>query len=120
MNRHTKTITVAGQDYTLTAKRDLVIKLGEICPELLTINKNNGNVDDIFQVETGLNLMMKMNTLFYDMIKESHPQLTIEDSDKIYEQFCNEYNDVEINLVKFIKSVFTGGIPREKKKNLDW
>lgn len=122
MNRHTKTITVAGQDYTLTAKRDLVVKLGEICPEVLSIaeNKNSNELSNIFRVGAGIKLIVNMNTLFYDMIKVAHPQLTIEESDDIYEQFCKEYNNVEINLIRFIKSVFTDGIPREKKKNLDW
>ena len=43
-----------------------------------------------------------------------------EKSDKIYNAFCDEYNDVDENLIKFISSSFTGGIPREQKKNLNW
>jgi hypothetical protein len=122
MNRHTRTITVGGKTYTLTAKRALIIQLGEICPELLKLDPNTNveTLDEAFEIEAGLKIATNMDAIFYDMIKIAHPQITREKSDEIYEAFCSEYNDVEMNLIKFMKSVFSDGIPRENKKNLNW
>ena len=122
MNRHTRTIEVGGKTYTLTAKRSLLIKLGEICPEMLKLDPKN-KVEDLgtdFEIEAGIKIATNMDAIFYDMIKIAHPEIARDKSDEIYEAFCEEYNDVEVALINFIKSVFTGGIPKEQKKNLNW
>lgn len=134
MLNNTKQIEVNGKKYTLTVRRSILFKIAEICPELLRIVKksNSGEVDlkekdnvlDILDDTSALDMTAKiydnMPTLFYELIKVAHKDITREKSDEIYWDFTNEYNDVDENLSKFIQSVFLGGVPREKKKNLNW
>lgn len=134
MLNNTKQIEVNGKKYTLTVRRSILFKIAEICPELLRIVKksNSGevnlkekeNVLDILDDTSALDMTAKiydnMPTLFYELIKVAHKDITREKSDEIYWDFTNEYNDVDENLSKFIQSVFLGGVPREKKKNLNW
>jgi len=116
MNK-TKQIEIGGKIYTLTSKRSIIVNMGKYAPELLNINKNN---DENARYELGAILYDNMNNLFYEMIKVEHPNLSKEESDNIYEDFCNEYNDVEEHLLEFIDSTFTEGIPRENKKTIIW
>jgi hypothetical protein len=118
----TKQIEVAGKNYTLTVKRNIIVKLNEICPELLRIdNKSNAkDLEEDLEIDVAIRLSANMDAIFYDMIKIAHPEIKKEKSDEIYEMFLEEYSDVEISLIKFIKEVFTGGIPNENKKKLNW
>lgn len=117
----TKVIEVAGEKYTLTAKRNIIIKFNEICPEALMLETGKKkSLTDEEEVNASIRLSVNMDILFYDMIKIAHPELSKEESDEIYEKLLEEYGDVEESLIKFIKSVFTGGIPKENKKKLNW
>ena len=117
----TKVIEVAGEKYTLTAKRNIVVKLNEICPEALLIK--SGKIKELTaeqEIDASIRLSANLDILFYDMIKIAHPELSKDESDEIFENLLEEYGDVEESLIKFIKSVFTGGIPKENKKKLNW
>lgn len=118
----TKQIEVAGKKYTLTVKRNIVIKLNEICPEILRMNNNNNEQDlprDL-EIDVAIRLSANMDVIFYDMIKIAHPEISRDKSDEIFENFLEEYEDVEVSLVNFIKEVFTGGIPKGSRKKLNW
>jgi hypothetical protein len=118
----TKQIEVAGKNYTLTVKRNILIKLNEICPEILRMNSkdNEKELTEDLEIDAAIRLSANMDVLFYDMIRIAHPEISRDTSDNIYEKFTDEYGDVEISLVNFIKEVFTGGIPAENKKKLNW
>ena len=129
LKNNTKQIEVGGKTYTLTARRSIIFRIAEICPELLKIKnaKNKNEMTDEEQeklVEIELNasdkLYENMPKLFYELINYVHKDITREKSDEIYLEFNQEYNDVDEHLLNFIYSVFTDGIPREQKKNLDW
>jgi hypothetical protein len=118
----TRQIKVAGKNYTLTVKRRIIQKLNEVCPELLRLDHKD-NVTDFDrdrEIDAGIKLSANMDAIFYDMINIAHPEITKEKSDEIYESLLDEYADVEISLINFIKEVFTGGIPSENKKTLNW
>ena len=117
----TKVIEVGGEKYTLTVRRNLIAKLNEICPEVLRLEKEDlKNLSRDDEVDVSIKITANMDILFYDMIKIAHPELSKDESDDIYDKFLDEYSDVEKSLMKFIKSVFTGGIPKENKKTLNW
>lgn len=117
----TKVIEVGGEKYTLTAKRSIIIKFNEICPEALKLETGQiSSLSEEDEINASIRLSVNMDILFYDMIKIAHPDLSKDESDDIYEKFLEEYSDVVESLVKFIKSVFTGGIPKENKKKLNW
>ena len=118
----TRQIEVAGKTYTLTVKRNIIIKLNEICPEILRMNSkaNEKELSEDLEIDAAIRLSANMDVLFYDMIRIAHPEISRETSDKIYDNLVDEYGDAEISLVNFIKEVFTGGIPAENKKKLNW
>lgn len=117
----TRLIEVGGKKYTLTVKRSIIVKLHEICPELLRMGNNDAeDSSKSLEIDLSIRLSANMDVLFYDMIKIAHPELSREKSDEIYEKLVDEYEDVEISLINFIKEVFTGGIPKENKKKLNW
>lgn len=127
LRNNTRQIEVNGKSYTLTAKRSIIRTIGEICPKMLKIAKNANSRSELseeelkeIQIEASDSLYDNMPTLFYELIRTCHKDLTREKSDEIYYDFYNEYNDVDNKLIEFIFSVFTDGIPSEKKKNLDW
>jgi len=116
----TRQIEVAGKTYTLTVKRRIIQSLNEVCPELLRLDQQD-NAEDLakdLEIDAGIKLSANMDAIFYDMIKIAHPEITRTKSDEIYEALLDEYNDVEVSLISFIKEVFTGGIPKENKKKL--
>lgn len=116
----TRQIEVAGKKYTLTVKRRIIQSLNDVCPELLRIDSENnaGELDKDFEINAGIKLSANMDAIFYDMIKIAHPEITREKSDEIYENLLDEYEDVEMSLINFIKEVFTEGTPKENKKKL--
>jgi hypothetical protein len=117
----TKVVEIAGEKYTLTAKRSIIAKLNEVCPEVLVLKKEDlKNISRKEEVDISIRLSANMDILFYDLIRTAHPNLSKEESDEIYDKFLDEYVDAENSLMKFIKSVFTGGIPKENKKQLNW
>lgn len=134
MLNNTKQIEVNGKKYTLTARRSIIFKIAQICPELVRLAKSSksetqGDLTDEQVLkkleESGTldavdKLYDNMPTLFYELIKVAHDSITREKSDEIYWDFYDEYNDVDDYLYEFIQSVFTRGIPRKNKKNLDW
>lgn len=134
MLNNTKQIEVKGKKYTLTVKRSILFKIAQICPEAIKIakvakNKNGGQLTDEdienclgndCAMEAVSKLYDNMPILFYELIKVAHKDISMETSDKIYWDFYDEYNDVDEHLYDFIQSVFMNGIPKEKKKNLDW
>ena len=134
MLNNTKQIEVNGKKYTLTARRSILFKIAQICPELVKIAKSSKSEtqDDLTEKEV-LNKLKESDTLdavdrlydnmpaiFYELIKFAHKDITPEKSDEIYWAFYDEYNDVDDHLYAFIQTVFTRGIPRTNKKNLDW
>lgn len=129
MYNNTKQIEVKGKKYTLTAKRSIIFRLNAISPELIKIFKFNQegsnkkiSEEELLDLEAtaGGKLYDNINVLFYEMIKTAHPDITEQKSNEIYWDFQSEYNDVDEKLISFLYSAFTDGIPREKKKNLDW
>ena len=121
MFNNKKTIEVDGKQYTLTVKRSMFVELQRIVPELIKFGQNNGkDITSEMEFEAGIKIYDNMDKIFYAMIKFEHPELTKEESDEIYENFYNEYNDVDEKLIEFMQSSFTDGIPRDKKKNLNW
>lgn len=132
MQNNKREVEINGKFYTLSVKRSILFRIASIAPELLKINQNskkgNNSVgEDVSQAEKevlSINAMEKlydnMNIIFYEMLRERHPEITLEKSNEIYYNFCNEYNDVDDKLFSLIETVFTQGIPRENKKNLNW
>ena len=123
--KKTKEIEVSGEKYILTAKRSLLLRLKELVPEALKINddenvNNEESNKENQDINLGIILYDNMDIVFYELLKTEHPNLTKDESDLIYVAFSNEYNDVDENLLKFVYSVFTQGIPRKNKKNLNW
>lgn len=117
----TQQIEVGGGKYVLTSNRSLLLKIGRLVPDIMKINQDISQEDkDNLEFDVGASIYDHMDVLFYEMIKVAHPNIDKEKSDKIYNAFCDEYNDVDENLIKFITASFRGGIPREKKKNLNW
>lgn len=117
----TQQIEVGGKTYVLTSNRSLLMKIGRLVPDIMKINQNISEEEqEDIQFNVGASIYDHMDVLFYEMIKVAHPNIDKEKSDKIYNAFCDEYNDVDENLIKFITASFTGGIPRENKKNLNW
>ncbi len=134
MQNNEREIEVNGKIYTLTVRRSIVYKIATIVPEVLKIYKKSKqegkevvNGDEISQdalVEllnesTIDKLYDNMNVIFYELIKVKH-NISFEKSNEIYANFNKEYNDVDDKLMSLIEKVFTQGIPREKKKNLNW
>lgn len=118
----TKQIEIAGKKYTLTVKRNIIPKLYEICPEALKLigSEKSEELDIETEIMLSVKLIANMDVLFYDMIKIAHPEISKDKSDEIYENFVDEYEDSTQALLNFIKSVFTGGIPKGNKKKLNW
>ena len=119
----TKVIEVAGYGrYTLTANRHIINTLYSIAPEMLKISqsKNDSEIEESAEIETGLKILANLDVLFYDMIKIAHENISKERSDEILEAFESEYEDVQNNLIKFAMSVFTEGDTMKTKKKLDW
>lgn len=132
MQNNKREVEINGKFYTLTIKRSVLFRIAFVAPELLKIYKsslkgNDSQGDDVSRIEIeslSVDAMNKlydnMNIIFYEMLRERHPEITLEKSNEIYYNFCNEYNDVDDKLFSLIETVFTQGIPREDKKNLDW
>lgn len=119
----TKVIEVAGcGTYTLTANRHIINTLYDIAPEMLKLSqaKNDSEIDENAEIETGLKILANLDILFYDMIKVAHPNISKERSDEILDAFEEEWEDVQNNLIKFAMSVFTEGNPTKTKKKLGW
>lgn len=134
MLNNQKEIEVNGKKYVLTVQRSLLFKIATIVPEILNFSKESNSGDEnkdeqglsqermieLFSNSTIDKLYDNMNVIFYEMLKQQHKGISFEKSNKIYYDFCNEYNDVEDHLMSLIEKVFTQGIPREQKKNLNW
>ena len=135
MQNNRKEIEVNGKHYTLTVRRSILFRIANIAPELLKIYDNSKKKDGLgdeansasqedemmsLEATAGEKLYDNMNLIFYEMLKENHSDISLEKSNEIYYNFCNEYNDVDEHLFKLIETVFTQGIPRDKKKNLNW
>lgn len=132
MLNNKKEIEINGKFYILTVNRSLLYKIAVIVPEVIKINQKSNEQND---VETELSdeeklerfdstvidkLYDKMNIIFYEMLKVQHKNITLEKSDEIYVKFHQEYNDVDEKLMSLIEKVFTQGVPREQKKNINW
>lgn len=134
MFNNTKQIEVGGKKYTLTVRRSILFKIAEICPELVRLAKTTKSEteDDLTEdevlkkleesgtIDSVDKLYDNMPTIFYELIRVAHSDISREKSDEIYWNFYDEYNDVDDYLYKFIQTVFTRGIPRKNKKNLNW
>lgn len=124
VNTKTKEVEIGGKTYILTGSRDILRKILNVSPDLFKIAKdvhNNGNVENLdLEFEAGMSLYDHIDVIFYAMIKPEHKEITKEQSDELYKKFSDEYNDVDEHLLNFLYESFTGGIPREKKKNLNW
>jgi len=118
MFNNKKKIEVNGKEYTLTVKRSIFIELQKFVPDLFKLGGKDATKE--MEFEASIQIYDNMDKIFYSMIKVEHPEITKEESDDIYETFYNEYNDVDEKLIEFMQSSFTDGIPKEKKKNLNW
>lgn len=113
-----KIIEVGGKKYTLTANRKIIKTINEIAPKLLQISESqiaDKSVDTSFFVD----LIANLDVLFHSLINVKHPEITLEDADKILKQFEDEYEGVQSALIEFATSAFGQG-DQTKKKKLDW
>lgn len=119
-----KRIEVNGKTYTLTARRSIIFSMAKLSPKVLQIMSKDKQASKDEESELNLSvseiLYDNMNVVFYEMIRIAHPDISLNKSNEIYYDFCREYNDVDEKLLNLITSVFSDGIPREQKKNLDW
>ena len=130
-----KEIEVNGKKYVLTVQRSLLFRIATIVPEILNFAKESKSQEgelekeqimsqermvELFNNSTIDKLYDNMNVIFYEMLKHQHKDISFEKSNEIYLNFCYEYNDVEEHLMALIEKVFTQGIPRKEKKNLNW
>ena len=133
MQNNEREIEINGKFYTLTVQRSNIFKIATIIPEVLNIYKKSSQSDkktneelsqealvELFNESTIDKLYDNMNVIFYEMLKVKHKNISFETSNKIYADFNKEYNDVDEKLMTLIEKVFTQGIPRENKKNLNW
>jgi hypothetical protein len=133
MLNNKREIEINGKHYTLTINRSLIYKIGIIIPEVLKIADKSNEQGDINETELtdeekleSLDskiideLYDKMNLIFYEMLKFKHQDITLEKSNEIYSNFHKEYNNVDENLMSLIMKVFTQGVPRNEKKEINW
>ena len=135
MLNNQKEIEVNGKKYVLTVQRSLLFRIATIVPEILNFAKESKSQEgelekeqimsqermvELFNNSTIDKLYDNMNVIFYEMLKHQHKDISFEKSNEIYLNFCYEYNDVEEHLMALIEKVFTQGIPRKEKKNLNW
>lgn len=121
----TRQIEVGGKKYTLTCRRSMIFNISKTIPECVKISQKSKSVSDSEEKESlaydaGALIYDHIDVIFYEMIRIAHPDITKEKSDSIYDAFYKEYNDVDEHILDFFYEAFTDGIPREKKKNLDW
>lgn len=112
-----KEVEIKGKNYKLTANRKLMKTIYQICPEALKIDIENS--DEEKKALMGVELFANLDILFYEMLKPLQPDISKETSDKILENFEEEYSDVRESLVNFASSSFTQG-DQTKKKQLNW
>jgi hypothetical protein len=119
-----KHINIGGKDYVLTIKRSMLISLAKVVPELIKINRLAGNASEEelaeLQFAAGASIYDNIDVIFHEMIKIRHKDITKEKSDEIYLQFCDEYEDVDEKILDFFLETFTGGVPKENKKKINW
>lgn len=110
-------VEINNKEYKLVAKRSLIIRLKKHIPDIDKIYKLEEDKD----IELAVALYENMNTIFFELIKEKQPEITLEESNVIFEDFLAEYEDAEESLLELITSVFEQGIPNTKeKKKLNW
>ena len=116
-----------GKIYTLTVTRSILRRVATIIPDIVNIIQNTDDENDLsdeekeeLSLDATDKLYANMNLVFYYMLKSEHKDITLEESNEIYKNFNNEYNDVDDKLMSLIEKVFTQGVPREKKKNINW
>ena len=116
MLNNIKQIEVNGKKYTLTARRSILFKIAQICPELVKIAKSSkSETKDDLQEEEVLERLKESGTLdavdklydnmpslFYELIRWAHKDITQEKSEEIYWDFYDEYNDVDEYLYAFM------------------
>lgn len=112
-----KKIQIGDKKYTLTANRSIIKTLYNIAPELLKLDSKKG-MESETNVKASVEVLAKLDILFYDMIKVVHKDITKEKSDEILDKFENEYEDVQTALLNLAMSVFTTG--DQKKKKIVW
>ena len=114
-----KHINIGGKEYTLTANRKIIKTIYNVSPEFLDIIEGS-KVGKKQQSAISIELIANVDTIFFDMIKIAHPHIDKEESDKILEQFCQEYEGVDNALINFAISVFTDGNQGSAKKKIQW
>lgn len=110
--------TIGDDTYSLVSKRSLVLNLRLIIPELFDLKESKNRKQA--EVDLGIKLYDNLDLIFYEMIKIKHPNLTKDESDVIFENFCNKYNNAEESLIELMMSAFQQGIPNTEKQNLNW
>lgn len=112
-----KHINIGGKDYILTANRKLLKTIYNIAPDFLDLD----NKDKKGSKKISIDLIADIDILFFDMLKIAHSEIDKEESDKILEQFNNEYADGDNALINLAMSVFTeGNKGSAKKKKINW
>ena len=109
-----KHITIGGKDYILTANRNIIKTINEICPQILKATSKH-SVENEDNVKYGIEMFAKIDVIFYEMIKIAQPSLTKEESDKILDEFESEYNGVLQALISLAMSVFPKDDQNKKK-----
>lgn len=120
---NTKQVEIGDKVYTLTVTRGLSIRMSKVAPKFLEISKKGTMTEEEereYAIDYGSAIIDNVNVLFYEMLRTAHPDISKEDSNKLYEQFRDEYDDVEDHLLAFFRTSFTDGIPKANKKKLNW
>lgn len=120
---NTKQVEIGDKVYTLTVTRGLSIRMSKVAPSFLKMSKKGTMTEEEereFAIDYGSAIFDNVNVLFYEMLRMAHPDISKEESNNLYEQFRNEYDDVEDHLLAFFRTSFTDGIPKANKKKLNW
>lgn len=112
-----KKIQIGDKKYTLTANRRILKTLYRIAPDMLKLDETSKSQETL-KAQIGVDLITEIDSLFYDMIKIVHKDITREKSDEIFDKFDSEYEDVQTELLNLAMSVFTTG--DQKKKKVIW
>lgn len=109
---------IGNDTYSLVSKRSIALSLRGIIPELFDLKDNKNRKQA--EVDLGIKLYDNLDFVFYEMIKVKHPDLSRDESNVIFEKFCNKYNNAEESLIELMMSAFQQGIPNTEKENLNW
>jgi hypothetical protein len=111
-----KHIEIGGKEYILAPTRKILKTINDIAPEYLSLKED----DEEAQSRVSMLLFSETDRIFYELIKVKQPELTKGDSDKILEQFDDEYgsNNVSQAVLRLAMAAFTDGGQGSAKKKI--